>query len=278
MALVDDDGLLLLAEHARSATYHEGEVVVREGEPSRSMFVVLEGSVVVSYDGKKPVAWGVGTAFGTLALFARKPSGLAVAGNGTRLLEIPAAALENALDENHSLLRSALAVTGSDVLKSRGNLPADPDVPREIDEGTYYSEPRSMVERLLELRAGNFRYMNLEALIELARQMVEVRYPAGASIWSAGDVSTHSLSIDCGRVHCTASDGKSCDVGKGFSIGVLDVWGPRRRVYGARAETDVIAYRIEFESFLTLLESHVEVGIELLRGFARALLAVRSGR
>jgi CRP-like cAMP-binding protein len=232
LAAVDDDGLLLLAEHARSARYRAGEIVAREGEASQGIFVVLEGSLVVSYQGKNVVTLNVGSAFGTIALLAGQPSGLAIAGEGTRLLEIPVAAFENALDENHSLLRSALAITGSDVLKLRGNLPVDPHVPRQIDEGPYYCETKSMVERLLDLRTGGF----------------------------------------------TAPDGKHVDIGRNFSIGVLDVWGPRRRVYSARAETDVIAYRIAFESFLTLLESHVEVGLEVLRGFAQVLLAERSGR
>jgi CRP-like cAMP-binding protein len=106
--------------------------------------------------------------------------------------------------------------------------------------------------------------------------MREVRYPAGHLIWSAGDFSTHSLSIDYGRVRCTAPDGKHVDVAKGFNIGVMDVWGARRRVYEARTQTEVIAYRTEFESFLTILETHIEVGQEVLRGFARTLIAERA--
>ena len=275
-APVDDDGLLLLAEHARSATYRDGEIVVPEGEPQRGIFVIVEGSLIVSSRGRPVVTLDAGTAFGTLALLARQPSALAVAGGETRTLEVPSAAFEEALDVNHSLLRSALAFTGERVLRARGNLPVDPTIPRELDEGSYYAEPKSMVERLLQLRAGGFGYMNLEALIDLARQMNEVRYPAGHLIWSAGDYSTHSLSIDYGRVRCTAPDGKHVDVARGFSLGVMDVWGARRRAYEARAETEVIGHRIEFESFLTLLESHVEVGLEVLRGFARNLLTERA--
>ena len=89
-------------------------------------------------------------------------------GGETRTLEVPAPSFEEALDVNHSLLRSALAVTGAGVLRARGNLPVDPTVPRELDDGSYYVEPKSMVERLLQLRAGGFGYMNLEALIDLA--------------------------------------------------------------------------------------------------------------
>jgi CRP-like cAMP-binding protein len=275
-APVDDDGLLLLAEHARSAIYRDCEVIVPEGEPQRGIFIVTEGTLLVSYRGGPVAVWNAGTAFGTLALLARKPSALAVAGGETRIIEVPGPVFEQALDTNNSLLRGALAVMGADVLKARGNLPVDPSVPRQLDEGPYYPDPKSMVERLLQLRTGTFGYMNLEALVDLARQMKEVRYPPGHLLWSAGDFSTHSLTIDYGRVRCTAPDGKHVDVARGFNIGVMDVWGARRRAYDARAETEVIGYRVEFESFLTLLESHVEVGQEVLRGFARTLLTERA--
>jgi CRP-like cAMP-binding protein len=275
-APVDDDGLLLVAEHARSTTYRDGEIVVPEGEPQQGIFVVTEGSLLISQQGRPLVTVNAGTAFGTIALLARKPSALAVAGGETRTIEVPGPAFEGALDANHSLLRGALAVTGAELLKVRGNLPIDPSIPRELDEGPYYLEPKSMVERLLQLRSGPFGYMNLEALIDLARQMIEVRYPAGHLLWSAGDLSTHSLHIDHGRVRCTAPDGRHVDVARGFNIGVMDVWGARQRAYDARTETSVIGHRIAFESFLTLLESHVEVGLEVLRGFARALLTERT--
>jgi hypothetical protein len=38
----------------------------------------------------------------------------------------------------------------------------------------------------------------------------------------------------------------------------------------------MIVARVDFEQFLTLLESHVEVGLEILRGFARAIFASRA--
>jgi CRP-like cAMP-binding protein len=272
---VDDEGLLLLAEHARSARYQAGEVVVPAGEPQRGIFVALEGTIEIFSGDRHVFSIPAGTAFGTLALMAREPSALAKAGPGLRTLEVPAAAFETALDENHSLLRSALAFTGSTILRARGNLPLDANVPREIIEGTYFTKPKSMVELLMQLRNGTWSDMNLEALIDLARHMVEVRYPAGHVLWSPGELSTHSIHVDYGRVRCTSPDGRYVDIGREFTLGVLDVWGPRRRAYEARTMTPVIAYRIEFESFLTLLESHVEVGIEILRGFARALLSQR---
>ncbi len=270
---LDDDGLLLLAEHGRSARYRDGEVVSAEGEPARSVYLVTHGEIVVSLKGKGENVRKPGDAYGGLPLLAGQTSSLAVARGETRTLEVPAAAFESALIENYSLLRNTLRMIGSSVLATRNSLPADPNVPRAIDEGTYSEAPRTMVQRLLDLRQSPFGQLNLEALVDMARGMAEARYPAGHLLWSAGDTSTHSLHIEAGRVRCTAPDGRAVEVGAGFTIGVLDVWGTHQRVYEARAVTPLIASRIDFESFLSLLEAHPEVGLELLRGFARALLA-----
>ena len=270
---LDDDGLLLLAEHGNSTSYADGEVVCVEGEPARAVHVVMDGALVVSRrDGGEPVVRGAGQAYGALPLLARQPATLVVARGATRTLQVPAAAWEAALIENHSMMRNVLRVTGAGVLGLRDSLPADPRLPRVLDEGRYYTAPRSFVARLIDLRQGPFGRMHLDALVDLARHMVEVRYPAGTPIWSVGDASSYSLHIDVGRVRCSAPDARHVDVAHGFTIGVLDVWGAQKRVYEARAETPVIGFRIEFESFLALLEVHPEVGLQLLRGFASELL------
>lgn len=275
---VDDDGLLLIAEHVRSATYRPGEVLVEEGTPATAIVIVLEGVVELSLAGHSLGPMKPGSAFGAMSILARAPSPRAVAVEKTRTIEIPAAIFETALDENYSVLRSAIGVLGGMVLQGRGNLPADPGVPREVQEGTYYEAPKTMVERLIQLRSGSFGYMNVEALIDLARHMVEVRYPAGHVLWSAGDFSTHALHIDYGRVRCTAPDGRHVDIGNDFTIGVLDIWGVRKRAYEVRALTPIIGFKVAFESFLTLLETHVEVGLEILRGFAEDLIRERSSK
>jgi CRP-like cAMP-binding protein len=262
---LDDDAVLLLAEHGTSAHYSDGEVISLEGEPLRSLCLIVEGEIVVSREGQVMTVRKAGDAYGGLPVLARVPATLAVAAGNTSTLEIPAPAFEAALTQNFSLLRSTLRQLGTSVLAMRGNLPSLPNGQSAVNEGSYYERPRTLVERLINLRQGNFRHMNMEALIDLARSMVELRLPAGSLLWSAGDSSSHALHIDFGRVCCTERDGRSAVVGHGFTIGVLDVWSGTR-VYDARAETPLIAYRIDIEGFLALLEAHPEVGLDLLRG------------
>lgn len=267
----DDAALLLLTEQARATSFRAGEVISRDGDAARALHVVTAGRATLVRNGLE-VSFGPGMAFGVLSLLARQPMSLARATEDSRVLEIPAAALEGAIDESFSLLRSMLRVVGAAVLKARGNLPADPLAERTVEEGGFHEQARSFVERLIELRTGPFGYMNLEALVELARSMREVRFAKGQVLWSIGDASTHAYHLDYGRVRCTSRDGRHVDVGRGFTIGVLDVWGSEGRVYEAHAETELIGYQIDFESFLSLLETHGEVGTDILRGFARALL------
>jgi hypothetical protein len=61
-------------------------------------------------------------------------------------------------------------------------------------------------------------------------------------------------------------------VGSDFTLGVMDLWGTARRSYDARTETEVVCYRVEFEDFLTIVESHAEVCANMLSGLAQALL------
>lgn len=275
---LDDDGFIRLAEHARSTIYREGEVLTREGDPTRALHIVLEGEVHLFM---RELALGVfkaGSAFGAFHVLAHERAPLAVATEFTRTLEVPASAFETALDENYSLLRGTLRAVAVTALSARGNLPIDPNLPQEFPERAYYEQSRTMVERLMELRAGSFGYMNLEALVDLARRMTEVRYPAGHVLWTEGDVADHSLHIDCGRVRCSSPDGRHVDIGSNFTMGVLEIWGSHRRVYTARTETPVIAFRVDFESFLTLLEVHVEVGLQIIRGFARAYFDSRGAQ
>jgi len=271
---LDDDALMLLAEHGTVGNYRDGDVISPEGEPTRALCLVEEGEICVYRAGQLLDIRKPGEAYGGLPLLARVPSTLAVASGDTATLEVPATAFEAALTQNFSLLRTTLRQLGASVLAMRGNLPTTETGERAVDEGSYYDEQRTLVDRLINLRQSNFRHMNMEALIDLARSMVEVRLPAGSVLWRAGDPSTHALHVDVGRVRCTEADGRCAVIGRGFTIGVMDVWSGFR-VYEARTETAIIAYRIGVERFLALLEAHPEVGLDLLRGFAQDLLAGR---
>lgn len=65
-----------LAEIARLAErlhVQEGEVILREGRLGRELYIILEGTVVVTRDGKVVNEWGAGDYFGELAAIEAAP-------------------------------------------------------------------------------------------------------------------------------------------------------------------------------------------------------------
>lgn len=268
---LDEDAITRLAEHARHRAYRKGDVITEEGAEQESIHIVVAGEVsLILKNGVQTMSPGGG--FGVLSAMAYAKSRRAVAAADTRTLEVPVPAFRVAMEENFSLLRNALRMIGQTMLQKRGSLPAEPAHPPSVDPGVRFERAKTLAERLVELREGPFESMNLDALIDMARRMIECRFPAGHDFWAAGDPSTYSFHVDYGRVHCTAADGSTMDVGNNFTLGVMDVFASQPRSYAARAVTDIIGYRISYEDFSIILEMHPQVGLELLRSFSRVLL------
>jgi CRP-like cAMP-binding protein len=267
---LDDEGLTLLAEHATSRRYRKGDVVMTGGEAV--IHIVVEGKLSLSR-GAVTVSAGRGSwGLGMLELFAGVPAGHAVAAVDSRTVEIPNVAFQAALEENFSLVRNIFRLIGNEIADARRSLPADPERPPKAEMGAYYERPRTLAERMIELKDSPLMRMNVDALVDFARCTVEHRVPAGHLFWSTGEPATFSIHVNYGRVRCTAPDGRSVVVGSDFTLGVMDVWGARQRFYEARTETPVICYRVEFEDFLTIVESHAGVCANMLSGLAGAVL------
>jgi CRP-like cAMP-binding protein len=267
---LDEEGLTLLAEHASNRRYREGDVVTAGGESV--IHIVVEGKISLSR-GARTVSVGRGDwGLGMLELFAGVPVGRAVADVDSRTLEIPHVAFRAALEENFSLVRNIFRLIGNELAEARRSLPADPERPPKAEMGVYYERPRTLAERMIELKNSPLMLANVDALVDFSRRIVEQRVPAGHLFWSTGEPATFSIHVNYGRVRCTAPDGGSVAVGSDFTLGVMDLWGASRRSYDARAETAVICYRVEFEDFLTIVESHADVCANMLNGLARAVL------
>jgi CRP-like cAMP-binding protein len=271
---LDEEGLTLLAEHATNRRYRKGEVVMTGGEGV--IHIVVEGTISLAR-GARVVAIGrEGWGPGLLELFAGVPVGRAVAAVDSRTVEIPALAFRAALEENFSFVRNLFRLLGNELADARHSLPADPERPPKAEMGEYYERARTLAERMIELKGSPLMLANVDALVDFSRCMIEQRVPAGHLFWSTGEPATFSIHMKYGRVRCTAPDGRSVVVGTDFTLGVMDVWGGRRRFYEARSETSVICYRVEFEDFLTIVEGYAGVCAELLSGIARAVLQKRA--
>lgn len=271
---LSDESLLQVAEHARERRFRTGEQLLVEGQPVNCIYIVIDGAVTTSRQGKTFLVITGNGAVGILSAFAADPVGWkAVADRDTLTLEIPVTPFLAALEEDFGLLRNALRAMATMALTARGHLPVRPEPGRVVEVGTYPDRDPTLVERLIALRNQRvFQTANMDALIEICRRMTVVRVEAGHTFFSVGDPSSYSLRIAYGRVRCTAASGESVDVGAGAVLGALDAWGGQPRSYAAVAETPIVGYETPTEHFLAVLEMHPGLALTLLKVIAASLI------
>jgi CRP-like cAMP-binding protein len=72
-AACTEDQLAEIARIAERLSVQEGEVILREGRLGRELFIILEGTVVVTRAGRVVNEWGPGDYFGELAAIEAAP-------------------------------------------------------------------------------------------------------------------------------------------------------------------------------------------------------------
>jgi CRP-like cAMP-binding protein len=277
-APLDDEAMTVLAEHAKTRRFRAGETVLSEDGPVPNVYIVIEGQITSHRLGKRIAVVGRSRGVGFLSVVAADQNGVhAVADTDTLTLEIPAEVLQNAFEENYSLVRNGLRLSAGELVRKRGNLPERPGRAEPIALGEYRERPQTLVERIIDLASRRmFDECNVDALIAVARRTEEIRVEPGEVFWRLGEPSSFWLRLDYGRVRCTADDGTAVDVGRGFVLGIMDSFAQVPRSYEARAETRIIAFRVELEPFLEVLESHYDLARQLMAVIARTLLETPS--
>jgi CRP-like cAMP-binding protein len=275
---LEDESLTLLAEHMRLRACRDGEVLLSLGEPVHHVYVVLEGELRWHRKDRAPVLSSSQDVVGWLTLMARDPNGLDARALGDALvLELPGEVLEHALEDDFGIVRNSMRLGGSALLAARGNLPSPRDRPPALEMGVLRPQRRTLVERLIDMRkVPLFARANAEALIALVRCTDEVRFEPGDVVWRIGDAATFWLLVEYGRLQCTNEDGEHQDIGSGFVIGIMDSIAQASRAYEVRADTLVIASRIELESFLGVLESHFELARDYLAFLSLTVLDLQA--
>ena len=274
MAGLDEDGYAFIASHTMERILHPGEVLMRENEPIRSGFLVIDGMVEVQRQGCVTARVDRG-GVGFLSILAKDPRGVyAWAEKRSVVLELPVEALHEAYEENFSFMRNALRLCATGLLEKRDSLPRRADEGQEPSVGDWYDRPKTMVEKIINAteRPTIMSNMNLDAVIDWARSAQDLRVEPGHRFWKAGDSGSFSLMVDYGRVRCVTPDGRSTVVGSQYVLGSLDPLCNRPRAYEAIAETKVIGLKLDRDDWLTVIENHRRLGLNLLGALATQLL------
>ena len=188
-------------------------------------------------------------------------------------LEIDTDDMEEVFEDNFHILLgilSALARTLRDLQKGRGGGAA-------IDHGNKImhipmDQPLTLVQRMFFIRkVGVLSQSSIEAVADIARESVEEKVKAGTVLWKAGDSSRHSILIVNGTLECRPDEGEPFTFGEGYTVGGMDIIGDLPRWYTAVARTDARLLRMQWSSFLDMLEDHQDTALLMLKTFAHGV-------
>jgi CRP-like cAMP-binding protein len=269
--------LAALAAVSLAVRIPRGRQIMREGEPSDAVFIIVEGELVAEGRGKLLGRYGPRNVLGSLAALARDPRGLHChASQDTVALQLRADDMLEVFEDHFELLQAVMEALARGSIEIRRNLKPHGGYDRELSpDPELPTEALDLVERMLSLRRTLAMHTHIDELAELARAAQEVHYPKDAPLWFEAEAAVNMLIVVRGSVRAHTSDGLAFRFGPGDLVGGLDTLAGTERWYDAVAERHVIALSLERDTILDLCEDQAELGFDFLRLLAAMLLALR---
>ncbi|HEY7410399.1 MAG TPA: cyclic nucleotide-binding domain-containing protein [Vicinamibacteria bacterium] len=257
-----------VADLSRERLVEPGAVLLREGEPVSSAYYVVDGAVSVEGEGwaRRVVS---GHELAGLHLLARDEKGLrAVAEAPSLLLEVEAEALFDLFEDEFAILLNVVRDLSRQLI---AGLKRDPRWPSVIRSEA--SAELDLVERIFYLRqARPFTRVSINALAELSRGLVEVRFEPGTVLWEAGHSSDWALLVVEGVARCTVLRGAAFDAGAGSSLGVAEALGDVPRWYTAVVAEPLRGLQSSIEALIDVFEDNLEMALAYMSFMARLIL------
>jgi CRP-like cAMP-binding protein len=273
------DELAVLAQQSRERYFAKGTALFRSGQPVGGFHLIVEGKVRTTGSEHGDNALGPGEVLGLLTLLSRSELGLdAVAEADTTTLEIDGDDLADVFEDHFDILHNQLKSLSRRMLAERGLMP----------DGTYLAPAEGLappperdldlIQRLDFMRRDLSRE-NIDGLIQVARQAREVRYAAGARLWSRGDSSGFICILVRGTVRCALDgEGRHFRCGPGYPLGNLESLAGEPRWYDAVSETPLVTLRSETDVMIDIFEDHFEMAIGYVEGLAAGIIQAREQR
>lgn len=264
----------LMARHVRERRIRKGEVFWRESEPPSALLVIMQGEVGFSSTTEADYTVGPGHAIGAQGLFLRVADGVAATAlTPVVALELPVAAMLEIMEDNFEILLHAIRLEAVQLLEAQDRLPAERMVPHRAVDLAWVERPEQLdlVERILLLRQlPEFARASVDAMAEVARNLSQVRYEAGETIWKRGEPSGPMLFILDGVALATRHRPPSTvRYDCGASVGVIYSLAGHARSHTLVAESTVTALACHADVLLDVFEDNFEMAIAFIGALTR---------
>jgi CRP-like cAMP-binding protein len=265
--------LSILAEATRERFFPKGTVLMREGEPVEAVYYLVEGRVRATFRGRSLGFAEPGAAIGALGVLVRDDHGLdVVAEADTLTLQQDSDAVFEILEDNFGILRYVLQTFCRQMIETVVHGPVAPISLPRAEIATTGAE-LDLVDRIFLLRkAPPFARSSLNALVELARSMFEVRFEPGVKLWNIGQPARNLLLVVSGSINCTPEGRPSFEAGPGVPMGALEAIGGVPRWYEPVTETKVVALSGDVEVLFDVLEDNFDMAMDYLSTMGRGWL------
>jgi CRP-like cAMP-binding protein len=273
--------LRVVAAHLKPRTFAEGDVVMRCGEPIDGLTMLIDGVLSLRRDGKSVGELAAPQTLGFLGILAQQDSPYdATAKTEVRAFELETDTLLELIEDHFELLAAAVQYLAERLFFDMQGLPKEDLGFPPDDVGPVPDRTLDLVERIMFLqKSSGLTKASVNALAVMARQMEEVRVPAGTAFWSVGDPSDRVLFILKGTVQCITADGRDFRYGAGTGAGGVESLAEKPRWYSATAATDVAALVGYKQNLLDIFEHQFRMAMDFIAMLAKAeigLLARRS--
>jgi CRP-like cAMP-binding protein len=261
-----------LAGAMRPRTLRIGRTFVEQGAAIDALLLLTDGGLRLEREGKPFGEIRAPQTIGFLSILARAEAPwTAVADVETRGYEIETDTLLDLFADHFELLEATLKYLAERLWFEFQELPEEMLGIAPSDLGEVPNRAIDLVEKVIYLRkTSGFASANVNALAAMARQLEEVRLPAGTELWEAGARGDRVFFVIAGSIRCAAPDGRSFRYGAGTGVGGIEALADRPRWYTATAESDLVGLWGHTDNLLDLFEQQNRMAMDFVAMLARA--------
>jgi hypothetical protein len=267
--------LARVAESMTMRTFERGEVMLREDEPPRSMFMLELGTVTMRRKGRRIGVVRAPGAVGFLSLIARNSGGTeAIAETYVESFELSIDLLDDVFEDHFQVLLGMIRWAAEGLLREWQNHPPEFTPPEIPFEHLVSSHELGIVERIFLLRSAVvFRGANVNSVARLARAMKEVRIQDEQMLWEPGDPSKGPYFIVKGKGRLVWNGDKTIQqVGTGYVVGGAESIAGVPRWNRFVMDGPAVLLTGSREALIDMFEDDHDVAMQFLSTFASALM------